>query len=263
MSGGLDRVVQLARGVARHQPHRDRPLPEPLALQAYLLGTLPVADAAALQRRLAYDVGGDPGTAAVVLCDHPPGLTIGRHGSRADVRLTDEELAARRCPVRWLAAGGGLMLHAPGQVACYPVLPLAAVGLTPTGYVAELCRLVGDVVASFGVTPQVCPGEPAVRVAGRRVAHVGVAVRNGVTAGGVVLNVHPDLPLFRGLRCDGDPRPMTSLQRESPQRVRPAAVRQRLLEALERRYAARLSVFHHHPSLPARPVRYASTAGTR
>lgn len=238
-------------------------MPDPLALQAYLLGTLPVADAVALQRRLAYDVGGDPGTAAVVLCDHPPGVAVGRHGSRADVRLTDDELAARRWPVRWLAAGGGVMLHAPGQVACYPVLPLTALGLTPAAYVAELCRLVGGVVASFGVAPLVCPADVTVRLAGRRVCHVGVAVRNGISSGGVVLNVQPDLEPFRRVRCGGDPRPMTSLQRESPQRVRPAAVRQRLLEALETRFAARLSVFHHHPSLPSRPVRYASTAGSR
>ena len=234
-----------------------------LTLQAYLLGTVPVPDAVALQRRLAYDVGGDDGTGAVVLCDHPPGVVIGRHGSRAEVLLGDDELTARVWPVRWLAEGGGAMLHAAGQVACYPVLPLAAFHLTPAAYVSELACLTAEVIASFGAVPTVEPGGTAVRIAGRRVCHLGVAVRNGVTAGGVVLNVHPDLALFRSIRPTGDRRPMTSLQRESPGRVRVPAVRQRLLEAIESRFAARLAVFHHHPSLPTRPVRHARVAAPR
>lgn len=238
-------------------------MPRLLTLQAYLLGTVPLPDAVALQRRLAYDVGGDDGTGAVILCNHPPGVAVGRHGSRAEVLPDDAELAARGWPVRWLAEGGGAMLHLPGQVACYPVLPLAPFGLTPAAYVAELARLVAGVVATFGVAPTVDLHGTAVRVAGRRVGQIGVAVRNGVTAGGVVLNVHPDLAPFRLIRPAGDHRPMTSLQRECRQPVRPAAVRQRLLDALTTRFARRLAVFHHHPSLPAKPVRHAFAAAPR
>ncbi len=222
-----------------------------VSLQAYLLKTVTVPEAVALQRRLAYEVSGDPTTAAVVLCDHPPGIAIGRHGSRVEILPSDDELAAHEWPVRWLAAGGGAMLHTPGQVACYPVLPLAPFGLTPAGYVAELLRVVAGVVASFGCEPVVDPTGPTIRVAGRRVCHIGVAVRTGVTAGGVLLNVTPDLSLFRTIRVGGDRRPMTSLQRECPGAVRPAAVRQRLLDALESRFAARLSIFTSVPWQPA------------
>ena len=233
-----------------------------VALQAYLLKTVTVPEAVALQRRLAYEVSGDPTTAAVVLCDHPPGVAVGRHGSRAEVLLTDDELAAREWPVRWLAEGGGAMLHTAGQVACYPVLPLAPFGLTPASYVAELLRLAAGVVASFGCSPVVDPQVPTIRVAGRRVGHLGVAVRNGVTAGGVVVNVTPDLLLFRTIRPGGDRRPMTSLQRECAGAVRPAAVRQRLLEALESRFADRLAIFTSVPWHPARPT-HAHAAAAR
>lgn len=237
--------------------------PQIVAVRAYLLGTLPVGDALTLQRRLAYEIGGVPHTAAVVVCEHPYGVTIGRNGSRAHVRLTAAKLAARRWPVDYVGRGGGCVLHAPGQVACYPILPLQTLGLTPAAYVATLTRLVGNLVSGFGVTPAVDEASQAVRANGRRVASFGVAVRDWVTTFGFVVNVAPDLAYYRDVDCDGDPLPMTSLQRECPGRVRVATVRQRLLELLAGRFRlGRVSVFHSHPTMVPRAPRHAlPTAG--
>ena len=191
----------------------------------------------------AYEVAGDPSCAAVIVCDHPPAITIGRQGSRMHVRT--EPLAA----IRWVARGGGVVLHAPGQVACYPILPLDRMQLTPAAYLAGLRGVVGDLLAGFGVRAE--SDSTTVRVNGRRIAHFGVAVRNWVTSFGFVLNVAPDLELFRDIDCDGDPVPVTSLQRECPTRVRIPAVRQRLLELLARRFDfGRVSVFHSPPDVP-------------
>ena len=228
------------------------------AVRAYLLGSLPIDDAIAFQRRLAYDVAGDPRTAAVIVCEHPYGVTVGRNGSRAHVRLTPEKLSVRRWPVQYVGRGGGCVLHAPGQVACYPVLPLQPLGLTPTAYARQLVRVAADVVTGFGATPAVDESALALRANGRRVASFGVAVRDWVTAFGFVLNVAPDLEWFRDVSCDGDPVPMTSLQRECPGRVRMAAVRQQLLELLAERFRfGRVSVFHSHPSMTPRAPRHA------
>lgn len=239
---------------------------DPIAvpLRAYLLGTLDHDAAWTLQRRLAYEAGENPPSAAVVLCDHPPGITIGRAGSIAHVRLASEELTARCWPVQWVARGGGVTLHVPGQVACYPVLPLDPLALTPAAYVAGLCEVVAEVVRGFGPIPVFDSDVAAVRVNGRRIATIGATVRNRVTAGGVVLNVAPDLKPFRFVACDADPVPMTSLQRECLAPVRVPAVRQRLLDALTTRFRlGRLSVFHNHPTtLPSTP-RHASVVRHR
>ena len=233
------------------------------AVQAFLLGTTDFAATLALQRRLVYEVSGD-NASAVILCEHPAGITIGREGSRAHVRLTPEKLAARRWPVRWVARGGGVTLHVPGQVVCYPILPLERLGLSPTTYLAKLCGIVAELAEGFGLAADVDADCPAVRVRGRRIATFGVAVRNGVTSFGFVLNVAPDLELFHAIECDGDTTPMTSLQRECPTRIRPTAVRQRLLELLTDRFGfGRLSVFHTHPTFLPRVPSYATAARPR
>lgn len=197
-----------------------------------------VEDLTNLQRRLVYEVSGEPDSAAVLFADHPPGVTIGREGSRLQVRLSDEELVARRLPLAFVPRGGGAMLHAPGQVTCYPILPLAAFGVTPGEYVRTLLRLTAGVITASGVPAEANESEVTVRVRGRRVAHVGVAVRNGVSLFGVVVNVAPDLEAFRILDLD-DTGPMTSMQRESDTRLSPHAVRQRLLNSICDRFSLR------------------------
>lgn len=240
-------------------PPPEPPLDQPgLVARAFLLRETGPADLDAFQKRLVYDISGDPTTAAVVVTDHPPHVTVGRHGSAAHVRLTDAELASREWPVRWVARGGGVHLHVPGQVGCYPLLPLAPLGLTPAGYVAALADLLADLARSFGLSPERDPHSPAVTVRGRAFAMLGVAVRHGVTSCGIVVNVAPDLALFRGLAIDAAPPPMTSLQRECAVHVRVAAVRQRLLDLLAARFHfARLTVFHHAPTFLPRTAIHA------
>jgi lipoyl(octanoyl) transferase len=202
----------------------------------------PAPDVAALtlrQRQLGYEITETPGSAAVLIGDHPRGVTLGRAASRVNVKLPAEELHARDWPLSWVARGGGTMLHLPGQVTCYPILPLADFRLTPAAYVSALVEIAADVVASFDQPADADYGDVAVRVRGRRVAHIGVAVSGGVTRFGFVLNVLADLGPFRDVHVDGDRVPMTSLHRETTSRVTEAAARRKVLDALLRRFDLR------------------------
>jgi lipoate-protein ligase B len=89
----------------------------------------------------------------------------------------------------------------------------------------------------------------------RMVAGVGVAVCDWVAYFGVALNVDPDLTPFRLVQTgESDDGPMTSLARERRGPVRPALVRQRLLEHFSETFACgRTDLFFSHPLL-ARPA---------
>jgi lipoate-protein ligase B len=95
----------------------------------------------------------------------------------------------------------------------------------------------------------------------RLVAGLGVAVRDWVAYFGAVLNINPDLAPFRQVRNGGPgDGPMTSLVRERGGPLRPALVRQRLLEHYATVFeCARTSLFFGHPLLgrpaAAPPVR--------
>src|ERR1043166_7377675 len=74
--------------------------PAPTVLDAYLLGVVPFEAALRLQRQLVYGVSGDRARAAVVLCEHPTLLTVGRQGGLGGLRCDPEELRRRGCPIR-------------------------------------------------------------------------------------------------------------------------------------------------------------------
>src|SRR5947208_12699338 len=115
-------------------------------LQVYMLGLVEFEAALALQRRLVYQVTGDRNTAALILCEHPPLVTVGREGSWSHLHCDPDELQARRWRIRWVNRGGGCLLHVPGQLAVYPILPLNRLGLAPQSY---LDRLGAGVLASL------------------------------------------------------------------------------------------------------------------
>jgi lipoyl(octanoyl) transferase len=224
------------------------------ALQVYLLGSVDFEAALAFQRRLVYQVSGDRRGAALILCEHPPLITVGRQGSRAHLLCEPEELRARRWRVRWVNRGGGCLLHLPGQLAVYPVLALDRLGLGLQEYLDRLQAVVVATLDDFSVRGETRPGQPGVWVGDRLIAGLGVAVRDWVAYYGLALNVHPDLEPFRRVRCGGpDAEPMTSLERERRGPLRPSLVRQRLLEHFAARFGfARTALFFDHPSLSRR-----------
>jgi lipoyl(octanoyl) transferase len=223
------------------------------ALQAYLLGTVEFEAALALQRQLAYHVAGERDRAALVLCEHPPAISVGRHGSRAHILYEPEELQSLRWRVRWVNRGGGCLLHLPGQLAIYPILPLDRLALGLHEYLTRLRQVIIDVLADFGVPAAAGPDGADVYVGSRPVAHLGVAVCNWVSYFGAAFNVYPDLQPLRKVRTAPGAPPMTSLERERRGPLRAALVRERLLEHFAARFGfGRLSLFFHHPALGTR-----------
>lgn len=233
------------------------------SLHAYLLGAVGFDALLRLQDRLAYEVSGSD-FGALILCDHPTGITIGRDGSRLHVRPEPDELHEREWLLRWVGRGGGAMLHVPGQIACYPILALDRLKLTPTAFISKMQGIIVEMLQEFGLPAGIDAEHPGVRIRGRKVAHLGFAVRNWVSHFGIVLNVDPDLELFYNIHCDGDPLPMTSIQRETTTRVRIAEVRQRLLALIAERFGFdRISLFHYMPGHQARLAHHAAPAASR
>src|SRR5437764_10362962 len=136
-------------------------------LQVYLLGVVDFEAALGLQRRLAYEVAGDRTRAALILCEHPPLITVGRQGSRAHILCDADELRARQWQVRWVNRGGGCLLHTPGQLAIYPVLALDQLRLSIPQYLDRLHAALVALAADFSVAATAEAGRPGVWARGR------------------------------------------------------------------------------------------------
>jgi lipoyl(octanoyl) transferase len=221
--------------------------PPPPPLEVYLLGTVDFDEVQTLQRRLVYDLGERPG-AALILCEHPPTISVGRSGSRAHILADDDELRSMDVPVRWVNRGGGCVLHQPGQVAGYLMLPLPSFGLDLKRYVDGLHRLVIDVLAEFDLTGTTRPESPGVFLGTgpSRVATVGVAVGRWISSHGFTLNVGAYLGPFRLIEepaSSGLPTTRVTSMEAWRQRPTPMA---KVREAVIRRVETAFGVERHH-----------------
>ncbi|MSQ94157.1 MAG: hypothetical protein EXR98_06320 [Gemmataceae bacterium] len=224
---------------------------EEAVLQVYLLGSIPFDAILRLQRRLHFEITGDRRQAAIIVCEHPPLITVGRQGSRSHIRLEAEELRLRGWPIRWVNRGGGCVLHLPGQIGLYAVLPLDRLGLGVPAYLQELGTTVCSFLTDFSVSAATRTDAGGVWAGGRLVASLGVSVRDWVTGYGAYVNIHPTLELFRQVSASPDEAlPMTSLERERGGPVRPSLVRERLIEHFRARFGfSRVTLFSDHPAL--------------
>lgn len=234
---------------------RANPLDASAAFSVHLLGTLDYSQCLALQERLVYETSGRrDGQITLLVVEHPPLVTLGRQGSLGHIHWPD---APRRdepaIEQKWVARGGGAMLHAPGQVALYPIVPLAWHGWRVGDYLRRLQTGLAGALAELGVTTEGLPDRFGLWGRSGQVVAIGIAVKLGIALHGAWVNVDPPLRQFRAVQVDPeDSRPMGSLAADLNRPVRMPAVREALFrhlaEALE---CARVHVFSGHPLLAA------------
>jgi lipoyl(octanoyl) transferase len=229
------------------------PAPAP-PLEIYLLGAVDFDEIQQVQRRLVYDLGEqERGGGALILCEHPPTISVGRSGSRAHILTDDGELRSRGVAVRWVNRGGGCVLHLPGQLAGYLAMPLATTGLDLQRYLDGLHRVLVQVLAEFDLPASTRPDQPGVFLGNARVASVGVAVSRWIAYHGFTLNVSTFLEPFEILAEPG-PAPMRLAVRQTSmesRRQRPAPmakVREAVIRQVESVFGLeRHHLYTHHP----------------
>lgn len=172
----------------------------------------PDALAAMDQRVAAIRAGTAP--ELVWLLEHPPLYTAGT--SADDAELLD----AGGLPVHRSGRGGRLTYHGPGQRIGYALLDLRRRNADVRWYVARLEDWLIETLALFNVKGERREGRIGVWVVGgdgreRKIAALGVRVRQWVTLHGVAINVDPDLARFGGIiPCGVREFGVTSLARE-------------------------------------------------
>ena len=201
-------------------------------LSVHLLGGLDWRSAKALQERLAFDLSGRADRHGfLLLCEHPPGVTVGREGSRAHFRCGEPDLRSRSMTTDWVARGGGVIVHSPGQLCAYPVLPVDGDPLTPALLRDVLVGAAAATCDDLRVPNELSPDGAAVIARTGVVAEVGVGVREGFSRWGLFLSVAPAMEFPRlAVRPDGSAVSSLSAARHNP--VSMPAVRSSLIRRL-------------------------------
>ncbi|MBM4417552.1 MAG: lipoyl(octanoyl) transferase LipB [Chloroflexi bacterium] len=163
------------------------------------LGTLPVAEAASLQRTYVERRRSGAIEDIVLLVQHPPTYTIGRTGSLEHVLIAETERSRRGIDLLHLDRGGDVTYHDPGQAIAYPIIDLRLRGGDIHRYLRDLEAAILETLGVFGVAGETDGRYTGVWLGTRKVAQIGVKVSGGVTSHGVAINVSSDLANWSGI----------------------------------------------------------------
>jgi lipoyl(octanoyl) transferase len=193
-------------------------------LTAWWLGRTGYRDAWDLQHRVvaarAAGLIGDQ----LILLEHEPVLTLGRHSAPGHVLAAPDELAARGIELIRTERGGEVTYHGPGQLTAYPILRLADRSLYIRSFVRALEAAMSQTCAAFGVEAGPREGFPGCWCGSgtRKIGAVGVRVEHGVTYHGIALNVSVRLDDFDLIDACGMPGlESTSIGRERGEAAEP------------------------------------------
>jgi len=180
-------------------------------LEVVEAGRVPYREALAWQRSLAQArIEGRLEHDLLLLLEHPPVVTLGR--TARDRHLLD----ATGIDVVEVERGGDVTYHGPGQLVGYPILDLTRYRTDLHWYLRTLERSLIEALAEMAIPAARNPGYTGVWSRGRKIASIGVHVKQWVTWHGFALNVTTDLSQFdRIVPCGITGVEMTSVQRET------------------------------------------------
>ena len=151
----------------------------------------------------------------LLLVEHEPVVTLGRGTRPESLPLPRPLLEARGLEVFEVERGGDVTLHAPGQLVGYPIFDLTGWQRDLHWYLRQLEETLIVALASLGIAAERNPGRTGVWTQGRKIASLGIHVKQWITFHGFALNVVNDLRLFDLIVPCGIPGvTMTSVTRE-------------------------------------------------
>ena len=211
-------------------------------LEVRRLGTMPYAEALAVQADAVADrrAGRIPDT--LFLVEHPHVITLGSGAHEAHVLADAEERARRGIALFETGRGGDVTYHGPGQLVAYPILDLKPDRKDLHAYLRDLEAVVMQVVERLGVPAERSEGQTGVWTPGGKIAAIGVRVSSGwITSHGLALNVATDLSYFGTIVPCGIPdRDVTSLTRELGREAGMDEVAELLIEVFAEHFERRV-----------------------
>jgi len=173
-------------------------------------GVVPYARALEWQRSLAQArIDGRLVNDLLLLLEHPPVVTLGRNSDAAHL------LSGDGVEVFETERGGDVTFHGPGQLVGYPIIDLTRHKPDLHWYLRTLEQALIDALAGLGIPAERNPGYTGVWTRGRKIASIGIHVKQWVTWHGFALNVTTNLTEFeRIVPCGIAGVEMTSIEWE-------------------------------------------------
>jgi len=181
--------------------------------RVFNLGLVDFKEALQFQKQIFQEIKNNYFNGALILCRHYPVITMGRQGSAENIKVSALGLRNRGIHVYEIERGGDVTYHGPGQLTVYPIFNLAYLKKDIHLFLRQLEGLAIDCLSDFGIKGLRYKGLTGVWIDKRKVASIGIAIRNWITFHGMSINIKKDdLHNFSLIKPCGMDIEMTSLE---------------------------------------------------
>lgn len=209
------------------------------------LGVKDYAECLDLQRTLFSNLvaakrAGEEEEEHLLLVEHNPVITMGRHAMEGNVLFSTDTLAQRGVQLFHIERGGDVTYHGPGQLVVYPVIDLERYHLGIKAYVDLLEESVIRLIALYGIKGERVDGATGVwiepdTIQARKICAIGVKCSRFCTMHGLALNVNTDLSGFSLINpCGFTDKGVTSIAKEIGQTVDFSEVKQQFARIFQK-----------------------------
>lgn len=122
--------------------------------------------------------------------EHNPVFTQGLASKPEHLLIRDD------IPVVQIDRGGQITYHGPGQLVVYTMIDFKRRKTSVRNIVSALENSIIDTLSDYGITANADPQRPGVYVQGKKIASLGLRIKNGSVYHGLALNIDMNLSPF-------------------------------------------------------------------
>lgn len=139
----------------------------------------------------------------LIIVEHDPVITLGRTTEKDSI-LDKVFFRKENIPVVLTKRGGKITYHAPGQAVLYPIIDLKKKKRDISFYIDFLEKVITKALKQLNVPAERIPGKRGVWVTGRKIAFIGIGVKEWVTFHGVAININNNITPFSYINPCGE-----------------------------------------------------------
>ncbi|HXH19897.1 MAG TPA: lipoyl(octanoyl) transferase LipB [Chitinophagales bacterium] len=183
----------------------------------------------------------------LIICEHPPVITLGKSGSKQHLLMSESWLRQRGIDFFHVNRGGDITFHGPHQIVGYPILNLDMFFTDIHKYLRTLEEIIIGTLDEYGIKGGRIPGATGVWIdagnpsGARKICAMGIRCSHWVTMHGFALNVNTDLSYFDYIvPCGFNDKKVTSMEKELGTKVALNDVKKGLKKHFEQLFGVQL-----------------------
>ena len=126
---------------------------------------------------------------ALISCRHYPVITLGRLAKPGNLLVSQEELKEKKIGLIKIERGGDITYHGPGQLTVYPIFNLVLLRKDIHLFIRNLEITIINTLKYFSINACKIEGLTGVWVNNKKIASIGVAIRQWITYHGITINI--------------------------------------------------------------------------